>query len=148
MLPHMLSGADAVLVSQLPEVVDIVVPSKLVTSLAAGAMIVVAAHPESEAARLVAESGAGVMIPPSDAQALAETLCELRDGAIDVSERRRRARAFGVARFGRDRVYGPICEALADGFSVSAGVPEVGANTSKASRPFATANTRTGEGLE
>ncbi len=148
MLPHMLSGADAVLVSQAPEVVDIVLPSKLVTSLAAGAMIVVAAHPESEAARLVAESGAGVTIPPSDARALAKALCELRDGAIDTSERRRRARAFGVARFGRERVYGPICEALADGPSVSRRVSEGGAAKPKTRRPLATANTKIGEGLE
>ena len=39
LLPHMLNGADAVLVSQLAEVVDIVVPSKLVTAMGAGAII-------------------------------------------------------------------------------------------------------------
>ncbi|OLE71002.1 MAG: hypothetical protein AUI36_03090, partial [Cyanobacteria bacterium 13_1_40CM_2_61_4] len=59
MLPHMLSGADVVLVSQLPEVVDIVVPSKLLTALGAGAMIVAACASESETARLVRTSGGG-----------------------------------------------------------------------------------------
>src|SRR3989454_2808998 len=46
LLSHVLSGADVVLVSQLAEVVDIVVPSKLVTAMGAGAMIVAARSEE------------------------------------------------------------------------------------------------------
>ena len=42
-LAHMLSGADIVVVSQVAEVIDIVVPSKLLTAMASGAMIVAAA---------------------------------------------------------------------------------------------------------
>src|SRR4029078_1795088 len=60
MLPHMLFGADVVLVSQLPEVLDTVVPLKLITAMAAGAMIVAACAPESDTAKLVVSSGGGI----------------------------------------------------------------------------------------
>ncbi|MFQ5746592.1 MAG: glycosyltransferase family 4 protein [Gemmatimonadota bacterium] len=110
LLRHMLSGADAVLISQLPVVVDIVVPSKLLTALAAGAMIVAACHEESETARLIGESGGGVRIPPSDDAALAARILDLRDGRVDVAACRARARAFALERFERGAVYGAVLE--------------------------------------
>lgn len=108
MLPHMLSGADVVIVSQLPEVVDIVVPSKLITALAAGAMIVAACPEDSETAALVRASGGGVRIPASDHEALAETIRRVARGELDTREFRRKAREFAVARFDRGAVYRPL----------------------------------------
>lgn len=113
LLRHMLSGADVVLVSQLPEVVDIVIPSKLLTSLAAGAMIVAAAHPDSETARIVRDSGGGVVVPPSDAGALAELLLRIRRGDVDTEACRGCARAYALRHFDRRQVYGPITLELA-----------------------------------
>jgi colanic acid biosynthesis glycosyl transferase WcaI len=112
MLRHMLSGADVVLVSQLPEVVDIVFPSKLVTALSAGAMIVVAAAPESEAAKAVVRTGSGLTVPASDDAALVTALRAVAGGAVDTATCRRLARAFALGTFGRDVVYGPIAREL------------------------------------
>jgi len=108
MLPHMLSGADIVLVSQRPEVVDIVVPSKLITAMAAGAMIVAACPERSETARLLDASGGGVRIPAGDEARLADAIRELANGATGTSEHRRRVRAFALRCFDRRTVYRPL----------------------------------------
>jgi colanic acid biosynthesis glycosyl transferase WcaI len=111
-LRHMLSGADVVLVSQRPKVVDIVFPSKLVTALAAGAMVVLAAEPESEPSRLVRDNDLGITVPASDDAALADALAAIADGTMDPAPYRRRARAYATQRFGREAVYGPLVARL------------------------------------
>jgi len=108
MLAHMLSGADIVLVSQLAEVIDIVVPSKLLTAMASGAMIVAACSPDSETARLVNESGGGILIGPGDDEAFAKAIARIRSGQIDVKACRDRARQFAERRFERHAVYGAV----------------------------------------
>jgi colanic acid biosynthesis glycosyl transferase WcaI len=117
MLAHMLSGADVVLISQLAEVVDIVVPSKLLTALAAGAMIVAACAPDSETARLVRESGGGIVIPPSDDRALVDALGRIRAGKVDTAGHRARGRAYALAHFDRAAVYGPLARELRSKYS-------------------------------
>ena len=112
MLAHMLSGADVVLVSQLAEVVDIVVPSKLITSLAAGAMVVAACAPDSEAAQLLKISDGGVTIPAGDDAALSDVIQQIRRGELDVETFRSRAREFSLRRFDRSAVYGPLVNSL------------------------------------
>lgn len=112
MLRHMLSGADVVLVSQRPEVVDIVVPSKLITSLAAGAMVVAACDAESETARMVTESGGGIVVPAGDERALVEGILSIRDGHVDVRACRDNARRYALKRFDRRAVYGPLAASL------------------------------------
>lgn len=123
MLRHMLSGADVVLVSQLPEVVDIVVPSKLITALGAGAMVVAACDPASETARVVSESGGGLLIPPSDDGAFAEAIARIRGGGVDVPAHRARARAYALRTFERDAVYGPLAREIRSRYSRD-GVPQ------------------------
>ncbi len=108
MLRHMLSGADVVLISQLPEVVDIVVPSKLLTALGAGAMIVAACAAESETARLVGDSEGGIVIDASDDAALHGAIERIRAGQVDVARMRRQAREFAVQRFDRNVIYGAL----------------------------------------
>ena len=110
MLRHMLSGADVVLVSQLPEVVDVVVPSKLLTALGAGAMVVAACACDSETARLLSESGGGVVIPASDDEEFVRVIRRVRAGDVDSAGHRRRARAFAVKHFDRTTVYGPLVQ--------------------------------------
>ncbi len=107
-LRHMLSGADMVLISQLPEVVDIVVPSKLLTALGAGAMIVGACAPESETARLIGESGGGLVVSASDDEALAAAIRRIRADQVDTARLRRQAREFAVQRFDRNVIYGAL----------------------------------------
>ena len=101
MLPHMLYGADVLLVSQLPEVVDIVVPSKLVTAMGAGAMIVAACAEGSEAARLIGACDGGLVVAPSDDVALTNAILCIKRGTLDVSLHRQRARTFAISAFDR-----------------------------------------------
>jgi colanic acid biosynthesis glycosyl transferase WcaI len=112
LLPHILSGADVLLVSQMQEVVDIVVPSKLLTALGSGAMVVAACAGESEAAAIVADSGGGIVIPAGDDAALAERICSIRDGSVDTRGYRMRAREYALRVFDRDAVYGPLADEL------------------------------------
>jgi colanic acid biosynthesis glycosyl transferase WcaI len=108
LLPHTLSGADVVLVSQLAEVVDIVVPSKLVTAMGAGAMIVAACAVESEVAKVIRASGGGLLVGAGDDAALARAIVNIRDGNVDTTAYQARARAYAIAKFDRDVVYGPL----------------------------------------
>ena len=108
MISRMLSGADVVLVSQWPEVVDIVVPSKLLTALGAGAMIVPPCPHNSETAKLIAESGGGVVVPPSDDIARVDAIDRVRTGRINVLEHPTNARRFAIERFDRNRVYDSV----------------------------------------
>jgi len=112
MLAHILSGADVVLVSQLSEVVDIVVPSKLITSLGAGAMVIAACAATSEAAWLLRTSDGGIIVPPGDDRALAEQIQRVRSGEVDVARCRRDARSFALRAFERQAVYGPVVDEL------------------------------------
>jgi|GEM_PF-5933257 len=108
MLKHMLSGADVVLVSQLREVVDIVVPSKLLTSMVSGAMIIAACPPDSEPHRILTESGGGVVIPAEDEEALVGAIRDIRAEKTDVEACRRAAREYALEHFDRDAVYGRL----------------------------------------
>jgi colanic acid biosynthesis glycosyl transferase WcaI len=108
MLAHMLSGADVVLVPQQAEVIDIVVPSKLMTAMAAGAMIVAACHPASETAELLNRTQSGIAIPPGRADELEKVLRALRSGSVDSQPYRLRARETAQRMFDRASVYGQL----------------------------------------
>ena len=112
MVPHVLSGADVLLVSQLAEVVDIAVPSKLLTALGAGAMILAACARDSETARIVEESHGGIVVPAGDDDVLAREIERVRAGAINISGFRARAREYAVRVFDRDAVYGPVLDSI------------------------------------
>jgi colanic acid biosynthesis glycosyl transferase WcaI len=112
LLRHMLSGADLVLVSQLREVVDIVVPSKLLTSMISGAMIVAACSPGSEPERILAEDNAGIVIPAEDEFALVRAIQDIRARRVDVEGFRARAREYAMRTFDRDAAYGPVATFL------------------------------------
>lgn len=113
MVPHMLSGADVVIVSQQAEVVDIVVPSKLVTAMACGAMILAVCSPDSETAKLVQEAGGGFVVPAGNDAEVVERIEGIRNGRVDVEHHRARVRQFASNRFERDSIYGPEFHRLA-----------------------------------
>jgi colanic acid biosynthesis glycosyl transferase WcaI len=76
-LPHMYAEADLLLLNQKSTVEDAVIPSKLLTYMAAGRPIVAAVSARSEAAHHIARAGCGVVIPSEDPQALADTVLRL-----------------------------------------------------------------------
>jgi putative colanic acid biosynthesis glycosyltransferase WcaI len=105
MVPHMLSGADAVIVSQVAEIVDIVVPSKLITAMACGAMILAVCSLDAETAKLVQAAGGGLAVAAGDDANVVEAIQGLRSGRVDIERHRARVRQFACEHFDRDCVY-------------------------------------------
>ena len=91
--------ATLALVSQRPDVAEFNLPSKLSNFLAYGLPVVVAARPTSEAARLVADVGAGVVAADADPDRFVEAVAEL----LEAPAERERMSAAGRA-FAEDRL--------------------------------------------
>jgi len=90
----LLSASDVCLVSQQKGVTEIAFPSKIVTYLAAGRPIVASVNPQSEVARIIEKSGAGMIVEAEDAAGLLAAIRELRiqDPAAMGENGRRHAR--------------------------------------------------------
>jgi colanic acid biosynthesis glycosyl transferase WcaI len=108
MLPHTLSGADVFLVSQRAEIVDVVVPSKMMTAMAAGAMVVASCDRASEAATLLNRTKGGIVLDAGDFAGLVRLIAGMRNGEVDTTGYRRRAREAAMCEFDRDSVYGAV----------------------------------------
>ncbi|MEA5543049.1 WcaI family glycosyltransferase [Limnoraphis robusta Tam1] len=76
-LPEMLSAADVGLVVQKSQVTVFNLPSKIPVLLASGCAIVASVPDSGTAKEAVENSGAGLVVPPEDAEALAASLLEL-----------------------------------------------------------------------
>lgn len=73
----MFSAADVLLLNQVRQVKDTVIPSKLLTYMAAGRPVVAAVNPSSQAAALLGEARGGCLVPPEEPSALAAAVTEL-----------------------------------------------------------------------
>jgi colanic acid biosynthesis glycosyl transferase WcaI len=93
-LPFSLASADVHVVGLAKGLAGYVVPSRLYGILSAARPVIAAADDESETARLVAEVGCGVVIPPGRPELLARTIREASEGAYDLAEMGRRGRAY------------------------------------------------------
>jgi len=74
---QLLAAADLSLITQQRSVADIVFPSKTVTLMAAGCPILASVNPGSEVARIVQQSGAGLVIAPEDPSQLVQATADL-----------------------------------------------------------------------
>ena len=102
--PSILAEANVLLLTQRSEVIDAVIPSKLMTYMAAGRAIAVSVNAESESARLIQRAECGVIVPPEDPEALARAVIELKSSPGRVVSLGKNARAFAELRFDRERV--------------------------------------------
>ncbi|MFN0040738.1 MAG: WcaI family glycosyltransferase [Burkholderiales bacterium] len=102
-LCELLATADIMLVPQKPGVKDIVLPSKLCNLLASGRPVIAAAVPGTELARIVEDSGCGVLVTPGDGQELAEKIGNLRQ-ALALRERMGRS----GRRYMEERLSSPV----------------------------------------
>jgi len=92
-VPHVMLAGDLHVVTVRRGLEGVVVPSKLYSILAAGRPVLAVAAAESDAARLVAESGCGVAADPDDPAAIAAAIRELRDNRARLAHMAERARA-------------------------------------------------------
>jgi glycosyltransferase involved in cell wall biosynthesis len=97
MIPGVLRGSDALLVplSAHPTFAAFV-PSKMIDFMAVGRPLIVSA--QGEAARILAASGAGLAVPPEDAEALAGAVRWLAANPDEAEEMGRRGRDFARRR--------------------------------------------------
>jgi colanic acid biosynthesis glycosyl transferase WcaI len=98
-LPDSLAAGDVHLVTLLPQLEGLVVPSKLYGILAAGRPVVFVGDTDGELARLIREHRVGVAIASGDAPALRDALCRLRDEPAERIRMGARARALFEQRY-------------------------------------------------
>jgi colanic acid biosynthesis glycosyl transferase WcaI len=72
--------------------------------MAAARPVLVAAESTSETARFVIESGAGIVVPPGDADAIAKAILDLLDRPVEAREMGNRGRTFLEENLSREHI--------------------------------------------
>lgn len=96
------------------------VPSKIYTAMAAGRPVVAASESDTEAARLLRESEAGMVVEPESAEAMAAAIRQLRDDPGLSARLGANAREWIVAQYSEKAViaaYDRVVSAVANGSS-------------------------------
>jgi colanic acid biosynthesis glycosyl transferase WcaI len=101
-LNRLLNAADIHVLPQRADAADLVMPSKLPGMLASGRPVVATADPETEIGRAV--EGAGLLVPPGDAAALAQAILQLADAPALRAQLGVRARLVAVERWSAARL--------------------------------------------
>jgi len=91
-IPHVMAAGDLHVITVKRGLEGVVVPSKLYSTLAAGRPVLVVAPLECDAARIVRESGCGLVADPDDPGAVARAVLELRDDPARLAAMALRAR--------------------------------------------------------
>jgi colanic acid biosynthesis glycosyl transferase WcaI len=107
---EMLATTDLSVVTQQRTVSDIAFPSKIVTVLSAALPVVASVSASSDVARVVEESGGGVVVEPEDAGQLAQAVGQLSCDLNRISKMKISARRYAMAHWSPERVL-PLMEA-------------------------------------
>ena len=83
-----------------------IVPSRLYGILAAGRPVIVGADPESETARLVADVGCGIVLPPARPELVAKAIRDAREGRYDLEGMGAKGRMYVELEADRDVAIG------------------------------------------
>ncbi len=97
-----LSAADVHVVGLARGLSGFVVPSRLYGILAAGRAVIVAADEATETVGVVLEAGCGIVVQPGRPDELARAIRAAHDGAYDLAEMGRRARAYAESASSRE----------------------------------------------
>ena len=100
----MFSCADLLLLNQLREVKDTVIPSKLLTYMASGQAVLAAVNSSSQAAALLREAQGGVIVKPQDPSALALAIKQLQANRSALPEMGQRNRKYAEKHFDRRQI--------------------------------------------
>lgn len=98
LLADSLAAADVHLVSLLPALEGLIVPSKIYGILAAGRPAVFVGDPRGDVARMIADHDCGISVPNGDSAALAAQLRWLLDTPDRLASMGRNARELAVSR--------------------------------------------------
>ncbi|MBD2450297.1 WcaI family glycosyltransferase [Nostoc sp. FACHB-152] len=102
-LPQMLAAADVGLVVQKKNVISFNMPSKIQVLLASGRALVASVPENGTAARAVRQSGGGVIVPPENAQSLANAILELYKHPEKVKTLGYNSRQYAVEQYAFDQ---------------------------------------------
>jgi glycosyltransferase involved in cell wall biosynthesis len=102
LLSDSLAAADVHLVSLLPALEGLIVPSKLYGILAAGRPVVFVGDTRSDLAKLVCEQCCGIAVAVGDSEGLAAELRALRDEPARLESMGMRARELALARYTKE----------------------------------------------
>jgi len=116
--PYVLAAADVLLLVQRASVTDTVIPSKLLTYMAAGRPIVASVNEGSEAARRIREAECGLIVPPEDPTALAGAVQDLRRAPLEAKRLGASGRAYVGEYFTREVVLEQYDRFLAKTFCI------------------------------
>lgn len=108
-LNSLLNLADIHLLPQRADVADLVMPSKLTGMLASGRPVVATACSDTQVGRIVARCG--LVVPPGNAEAMANAVRYLADRPEERRQLGRQARQFCLQHWSRDKILG---DAFAD----------------------------------
>lgn len=111
-LHDMLAATDVGLVTQQKTVSDIVFPSKTVTLLASGCPVIGSMNAGSYVAQVLAVSGAAVVVPPEDPDALAAAVTRLRGDPARLAAMRAAGKRFAGRTWHRDSIYAVLEQCL------------------------------------
>jgi colanic acid biosynthesis glycosyl transferase WcaI len=103
-LSDMFSTADVLLINQLSTVKNTVMPSKLLTYMAAGLPVLAAVNADSQAAELLRVSEGGVIVEPENPMALIEGLKRLMNDKKNREKMGERNRIYAVEHFDRKKI--------------------------------------------
>jgi colanic acid biosynthesis glycosyl transferase WcaI len=99
LLADSLTAADVHLVSLVPALEGLIVPSKFYGILAAGRPAIFIGDPQGELARVIRAEDVGVVLGVGDSQGLADVLKALRDSPVRLNLLGRNARSLALAEY-------------------------------------------------
>jgi len=103
-LPEVLATGDVLLSILEPDASEFAVPSKVLGYLCAGRPVVLAAPRDNLVARVVEESGSGLVLDPGDAEGFVRAALNLASDSIRRSQMSRRAREYAEKHFDIGRI--------------------------------------------
>ena len=106
--PEILAASDVSLINLHPELRTPVVPSKLLSIMAAARPVVASLPIESDARRILAEADCGICVDAGDGEALAGAIQKLYSDSFLVKEMGQRGRAYVKEHFSREVCTGRV----------------------------------------
>jgi colanic acid biosynthesis glycosyl transferase WcaI len=100
--PEILAASDVSLINLHPELHTPVVPSKLLSIMAAARPVVASLPDESDAGRIINEANCGICVKAGDGEALAQAILKLESERVLASEMGSRGRAYVETHFSRE----------------------------------------------
>ncbi len=106
--PEVLAASDVSMINLHPDLLTPVVPSKLLSIMAAARPVMASLPHNSDARRIVAEANCGICVKAGDGEALADAILNPYSNRALVSEMGRRGRAYVEAHFSRQVCTGRV----------------------------------------